>query len=253
MEKNEEKIEEEIRMLKKERNRERAGHQRRDPKAKRQKMNEDASEEIEPEMRREIEMHEGEKRKICEQEQEGRIGQKRLKRSDIRYFVKNLTTDQAEQSCRGEMRDVQNCGDDKMGIGQNCGDATRPGGPKNGPRGAVVCLSGGVDVCDEIVRKSWGDDRRYTRDNCGHDQRYVGEGCGDANQPGGASNGPRVAVVCRMEGGDDHGDCDVGNEIVACVLGGGDDRGYDDVETGIVSQKCGDDHRPVEMRDEESI
>ena len=86
MEKMEEKIEEEIRMLKKERNRERAGHQRRDPKPKRQRMDEDATEELERNVSRVAEMHEGEKRKICEKEQEGRPVKKRLKRSDIRYY-----------------------------------------------------------------------------------------------------------------------------------------------------------------------
>ena len=82
-----------------------------------------------------------------------------------------------------------------MCIGQNCGDATQPGGAKNGPMGAGVCLIGGGDDCDEIVRQSCGDDRRYTRDNCGDDQRYNEEGCEDTTQPGGASNGPRGAVV----------------------------------------------------------
>ena len=35
------------------------------------------------------------------------------------------------------------------------------------------------------------------------------EGAGYATQPGGASNGPRGAVVCRGRGGDDDGVCHV--------------------------------------------
>ena len=83
-EKMEEKLEEEIRMLKKCRNRDRAGHQRKNPKSKRQKLDGDVPEETDDVVRA-IEMHEGEKRKISEQEEAG-MTKKKLKRSDIRYF-----------------------------------------------------------------------------------------------------------------------------------------------------------------------
>ena len=58
MQDNEEKIEEQIRLLKKERNRERAGHERREPNPKRQKLSEDANQEVRTSSRREIEIQE---------------------------------------------------------------------------------------------------------------------------------------------------------------------------------------------------
>ena len=58
MQDNEEKIEEQIRLLKKERNRERSGHQRREPNPKRQKLSEDANQEVRTSSRREIEIQE---------------------------------------------------------------------------------------------------------------------------------------------------------------------------------------------------
>lgn len=215
-EKAEEKIEEEIRMMKKSRNKDRASHQRRDPKSKRQKLDEDAPVEITA-ARRETEMQEGEKRKIPEQEIVGGT-KKKLKRSDIRYFVKN-------------------CGEE-----MSCGDATLSGGATSGPRGTVVCDDRGGDAqncggnlktrdCDDVseicekrivrnhVKDVQGDVEQNCAEmkncvddqpslNCGDDCQHASlideADCGDAARPGGARYGPRGAVVCGEEGGDEN-------------------------------------------------
>jgi hypothetical protein len=74
MQKNEERVEEKIRMMKKERNRMRAGGQRRDPKAKRMKL-EEGAEENNSMRERNILTTEQEKRKMGEQNPEERCGE----------------------------------------------------------------------------------------------------------------------------------------------------------------------------------
>ena len=83
---NEEKVEEQIRMLRKDRNKDRASHQRRDPCPKRQRMCGDAEDSQLGEDRREWLIPEPEKRKQ-ELQEEGVKPSKRMKRSDIRYFM----------------------------------------------------------------------------------------------------------------------------------------------------------------------
>ena len=118
MQKNEDRVEEQIRMLKKERNIVRLGPQRRAPNPKRQKLDEDA--EISPRkplVKKQWLIPEPEKRKIGEQEREERCTSepKRIKRNDIRFFIKS-----------GEMQSTENgraelpCRDDVLldGLGQ---------------------------------------------------------------------------------------------------------------------------------------
>ena len=73
-----------------------------------------------------------------------------------------------------------------------------------------LCLAGNpVTRIPDFVQPWWyagwkgGDDRR----DCNVENEVVGQSCGDeaemTAQPGGARNGPRGAVVCRMGGGDD--------------------------------------------------
>ena len=69
MQKNEEKVEEQIRMLKKERNKQRVEPQRRDPKAKRQKLDDDGRMMPEIKDRKPWKIPEQEKRKMQQEEE----------------------------------------------------------------------------------------------------------------------------------------------------------------------------------------
>ena len=87
MQKNEEKVEEQIRLLKKERNRQRVEPQRRDPKAKRQKLDDDGRNMPEIKDRKPWKIPEPEKRKMQEEEEIDPGSSKRLREDDIRSFM----------------------------------------------------------------------------------------------------------------------------------------------------------------------
>ena len=93
MQQTEERVEEQIRLLKKERNKVRAAPQRREPKPKRQKLDKEGEESPEVvQSRRDWTIPEQEKRKVEDQDIEMRctIPSKRLKRNDIRFFTQSI-------------------------------------------------------------------------------------------------------------------------------------------------------------------
>ena len=92
---NEERLEEQIRMLRKDKNKERASHQRRDPCPKRQRLSGEEKSSQLGGVRRDWLIPEAEKRKQ-ELHEEGVKPPKRMKRGDIRYFM------QAEPECSAE-------------------------------------------------------------------------------------------------------------------------------------------------------
>ena len=99
MQNKEERVEEQIRMMKKERNRNRAGIQRKAPNPKRQKLDEDGERsQDDQQVRKQWIIPETEKRKWGEKEEKERCMNepKRLKKDDIRFFMKCSTEGQAE-------------------------------------------------------------------------------------------------------------------------------------------------------------
>ena len=105
----EDKLEEQIRMLRKDRNRTRANHQRKEPNPKRQRLNEggDMHEEKEEE-KRGWQIKECEKRKPENQEY-GAQPTKRLKRNDIRFFIQKTEAPQIPEG-QAEQLDAARCG-----------------------------------------------------------------------------------------------------------------------------------------------
>ena len=98
MQKNEERVEERIRMMKKESNRMRAGGQRRDPKAKRMKL-EEGAEENNSMRERNILTTEQEKRKMGEQNTEERCTKKRRKEDIRSYLLERIQLNARARAC----------------------------------------------------------------------------------------------------------------------------------------------------------
>ena len=148
----EERVEEQIRMMKKERNRTRAGIQRKAPNPKRQKLDEDGERsKVDHQERKQWIIPEIEKRKWGEQEERERCRNepKRLKKDDIRFFMnlggsdcstegqaehdqdRVVLSNQPEETCSGKLheRAEQQCsGDGPSDQGdQDCSEEMQPG------------------------------------------------------------------------------------------------------------------------------